>query len=311
MRKIVSIGSLNMDVVHRVSSLPQPGETVQSLSRDNVAGGKGANQAVAAARAGGSVWMIGAVGRDAYGESLLEALRADGVRTDCVARVGADTGTAFITVDAEGENHIVLSAGANSELSADDIPAWIFGEASLIMLQNEIPWVVGRIVLERARMHGVPVIINAAPAMRREADWLALVTVLALNERELASLSGSPVGTSVRDAASGLIKDGAGAVLVTLGSKGSLWLGRDGDEFWTDAFAVDVVDTTAAGDTFIGAFAAEYVAGVAVEQALRFASAAAAIAVTRRGAQSSIPTREETIRFMNSTRNQLRRVHTS
>ncbi|RKP46276.1 ribokinase [Cohnella endophytica] len=301
MANVFSIGSLNMDIVYQVSALPKPGETVQSLSRKLFPGGKGANQAVAAARSGGSVRMIGAVGSDSYGESLIGALQADGIRTDTVLPTEGDTGTAFITVDAHAENHIVLAAGANGGLSPSDIPEWIWGEADLIMLQNEIPWKVNRHVLEIARRRGIPVIMNAAPAMQMEEDAFPLIPILAVNETELETLSGQPVRETAdaRAAAASLIGRGVDNVLVTMGSQGSLWVSRGEDEIWSPAFRVEPVDTTAAGDTFIGAFATEFASGVPTSQALRFASAAAAIAVTREGAQISIPRREEIVPFIN------------
>ncbi|TVX99050.1 ribokinase [Cohnella terricola] len=300
MTNVFSIGSLNMDVVYQVSALPKPGETIQSLSRKLFPGGKGANQAVAAARSGGSVWMIGAVGDDSYGEALLSALQADGIRTETVHPTEGDTGTAFITVDAHAENHIVLAAGANGRLSPSDIPEWIWGEAAMIMLQNEIPWPVNWHVLESARKRGIPVIMNAAPAMHIEEEAFPLIPILVVNETELEAISGQRVRdlADARAAAGMLIVRGVNNVLVTLGSQGSLWVAHGEEEFWTPAFRVEPVDTTAAGDTFIGAFAAEYASGAPVQQALRFASAAAAIAVTREGAQISVPRREEILHFM-------------
>ncbi|MBJ6361398.1 ribokinase [Paenibacillus sp. GCM10012307] len=300
MTNVFSIGSLNMDIVYQVSDLPKPGETVQSLSCKLFPGGKGANQAVAASRSGASVWMIGAVGDDSYGEALRRALQADGVRTETVHSIEGDTGTACITVDAFAENHIVLAAGANGRLTSSDIPEWIWGEAALIMLQNEIPWQVNRHVLAAARERGILVIMNAAPAMHIEEDVLPLIPILAVNETELEMISGQRISGRIdaQTAAESLIRRGVSTVLVTLGSEGSLWLKSDGECLWTPAFLVDPVDTTAAGDTFIGAFAAEYASGVPAQQALRYASAAAALAVTREGAQSSVPGREEVLHFM-------------
>jgi ribokinase len=298
MANIYSIGSLNMDIVLHVANLPKPGETLHSFSRKHLPGGKGANQAVAAARCGGSVAMIGAVGTDTYGDALLEALQADHIDTGDILRKEGDSGTAFITVDAHAENHIVLSAGANGLMLPEDIPDRI-QSAAIVLLQNEIPWHVNRHVLEIAQERNVPVLLNAAPAMLLEEDAFPLIQILAVNETELETMSGLPASTrdEVLIAAESLISKGVRNILVTLGGDGSLWIAPGGEALWTPAFRVQPVDTTAAGDTFIGAFAVEYANGSPVTEALRFASAAAAIAVTREGAQSSVPARDEVLRL--------------
>jgi ribokinase len=301
MANIYSIGSLNMDIVLQVPELPKPGETLHSLSRKHFPGGKGANQAVAAARCGGDVAMIGAVGTDTYGDAMLAALQADHIDTGDVLRKEGDSGTAFITVDAHAENHIVLAAGANGLMLPEDIPDRI-QSAAIILLQNEIPWQVNRHVLEIAQKRKVPVLLNAAPAMQLEEDVFPLIQILAVNETELETMSGLPASTrdEVLNAAVSLISKGVKSILVTLGGDGSLWIAPGEKALWTPAFQVQPVDTTAAGDTFIGAFAVEYASGSPVAEALRFASAAAAIAVTREGAQSSVPARDEVIRLMMS-----------
>jgi len=247
--------------------------------------------------------MIGAVGADTYGEALISALHADGIDTENIAVKEGDSGTAFITVDSHAENHIVLATGANGLLQPNDIPEHI-QSAAIILLQNEIPWQVNKHVLEEARKWNVPVLLNAAPAIWLEEDELSLIRIVAVNETELETMSGLPATTKyeVLKAAECLIAKGVSHVLVTLGSDGSLWLANGEEPLWIEAFRVQPVDTTAAGDTFIGAFAVGYASGSPISEALRFASAAAAITVTREGAQSSLPTREEVLRFMNAAK---------
>ncbi|MCL6548575.1 MAG: ribokinase [Alicyclobacillus sp.] len=302
MPDIIVVGSINMDVVNRVHSHPRPGETVHGLGTEYNPGGKGANQAVAAARAGGQVAMVAAVGEDAFGEALVASLRQSGVRTDGVVRKPGPSGMAFITVDAAGENTIILSQGANGRLTPDDLRAMegVWGDADVILTQNEVPWETTRFVLEQAHRRGIRTVFNPAPAFAVPDDALSWVDVLVVNETEAEVVSGLPVsGTdSARAAAERLLARGAGAILVTLGEHGSLYVGRGGQTLYTPAFSVRVVDTTAAGDTFIGAFAAAGGAEDTLADALRFASAASAVAVTRQGAQVSIPERAEVEAFL-------------
>lgn len=295
------VGSINMDIVNRVERHPLPGETIKGESTAYLPGGKGANQAVAAARAGARVAMFGAVGDDAFGPQLLESLGSAGVDTAGVARKKSHSGLAFITVNRAGENHIVLSEGANGLVTPEDLQqAWTLDGVRAVLLQNEIPWQTNRAAMERARAQGIRIVFNPAPAFPIPEETLPLIDTLVLNESEAELVTGLTVSRidEAERAAKRLTASGVGEVIVTLGAAGSLYLARDGAPIVTPAFPVTPVDTTAAGDTFIGYYAAALAAGEPAEKALRRASAAAALTVTRRGAQSSIPDDREVERFL-------------
>ncbi|TYP68658.1 ribokinase [Paenibacillus methanolicus] len=302
MGKIVVIGSINMDVVSHVERHPLPGETIHGSNTGNFPGGKGANQAVAASRSGAEVAMLGAVGEDAFGQSLIASLRDSGVDVAPVLRKEGTSGLAFIAVSREGENTIILSAGANGQLLREDIAAArpVWADAYAILLQNEIPWETTRFVMEQAASAGVKVYANPAPALRLPGDVFPWIDTIIVNETEAGIVTGLAVtdSGSAAAAAAELIRRGVRAAIVTLGEKGCYYRAADGKEATVAAFRVEPKDTTAAGDTFIGAFAAEQSRGGGAEESLRFAAAASAIAVTREGAQTSIPTREETLAFL-------------
>lgn len=303
MGKIAVVGSINMDVVNRVERHPLPGETVSGLETAYIPGGKGANQAVAAARAGAQVLMIGAVGQDPFGGPLVEALGQAGVDTAGVLEKEGTSGMAFITVDAHGENNIILSSGANGRLGVEDMEAGLIGAAVRyggmglggVLLQNEIPWETTSAAIRRARTLGATVYLNPAPARKVEDEVLAFVDVLVVNETEAAAISGMKVDSreNAEAAAEWLLGRGVREVIVTLGAAGVVYASKEGKRVSVPAFRVEAVDTTAAGDTFIGAYAAARDRGDSVQDALRWANAAAAIAVTRPGAQSSIPAANE------------------
>ncbi len=308
MGKIAVVGSINMDVVNRVERHPLPGETVSGLETAYIPGGKGANQAVAAARAGAQVLMIGAVGRDPFGGPLVEALGKAGVDTARVLEKKGTSGMAFITVDAHGENNIILSSGANGKLSVEDMEAGLIDAAAGdggvglggVLLQNEIPWETTSAAVRRARTLGATVYLNPAPARKVEDEVLALVDVLVVNETEAAAISGIKVDSRehAEAAADWLLGRGVREVIVTLGAAGVVYASKEGERVSVPAFRVEAVDTTAAGDTFIGAYAADRDRGASVQEALQWANAAAAIAVTRPGAQSSIPSADEVDRWL-------------
>nr|WP_218090303.1 ribokinase [Paenibacillus solanacearum] len=298
---IAVVGSINIDIVNRVQEYPVPGQTIKSEGTEYNYGGKGANQAVAAARSGGRTMMAGAVGSDSFGGELLEALRREGIDTKRVDRKSGNSGMAFITVDASGQNQIILSEGANGSVVPEDVkPLWAMPDVAAVLLQNEIPWETNRSVLRQARAAGIRVTFNPAPALPIPDDVLALIDTLIVNESEAEFISGRTVGSraEAETAARALLDRGAGEVIVTLGSQGALYMARSGDSFYTPAYPVKAVDTTAAGDTFIGAYTAQVCEGSPIPEALRFASAAAALTVMRSGAQSSIPTREEIASFL-------------
>jgi len=302
MSRIVVVGSINMDLVNHVDDFPLPGETIHGHGVEYLPGGKGANQAVAAARAGGDVRMIGAVGGDVFGRELLASLSGAGVRTDTVAVKEGTSGLAFITVSRTGENQIILSAGSNGKLTAEDVPPERLAEAEWVLLQNEIPQAVNRFVLEKVRHTGAKVIYNPAPARPIEPDLYPLIDVIAVNETEAESLTGVNVRgkEDAALAAAEFARRGVRSVVVTLGAKGACYFGPEGETWFAPAFSVTPVDTTAAGDTFLGAFAAACADGMETAAALRFASAAAAIAVSRKGAQASIPVRDEILGLLAS-----------
>jgi ribokinase len=298
---IIVVGSINMDIVNRVKRYPEAGETIHGLGTEYSPGGKGANQAVAASLAGGAVQMIGAVGSDPFGAELTASLQRFGVDTSRVMTKGGTSGLAFITVTDEGENSIILSAGANGQVTVDDLDRLFeAGEGDFILLQNEIPWASTRQAMRMASARGATVILNPAPAIAEVSQVLSLADVVVLNETEAEEISGVAVTeeAAAGQAADRLIAGGAKAVLLTLGEHGSLYVDAQGERVRTPAFKVKAVDTTAAGDTFIGAFAASGGAGLPLAERLRFAAAAAALAVTRQGAQASIPQRAEIEAFL-------------
>jgi ribokinase len=295
--KIVVVGSLNMDLVVHAPRHPQPGETILGSEFHTFPGGKGANQAVAAARLGGQVRMIGLVGQDDFGDALLQTLASDGVDAEHVLRhASAATGVALITVDAAGQNTIVVASGANGRLTPGDVSAAedAFRGASLLLVQLESPLpAVGR-ALELARRHGLRTVLNPAPAQPLELALLARVDYLVPNETELALLTGIDAR---REALRELHRWGVGRVIVTLGECGVL-IAEDGGELHLPAYHVVPVDTTAAGDAFVGAFAVALTEGRSVDKAAVWANAAGALAVTRLGAQPSLPTRAELTGFL-------------
>jgi ribokinase len=291
--EIVVVGSLNMDLVARTPRLPAPGETVSGHAFATVPGGKGANQAVASARLGARTAMIGCVGDDAFGERLRSGLEADGIDCAGVRRApGTSSGVALIVVDDAGRNGIVVVPGANGLLSPADVDARAetLAAARAVVFQLEVPLATVEHAARRARGLGKTVVLNPAPARPLPPDLLASTDVLVPNELEAAALVGAPV-RSVEDAiAAGrrLRAAGAGIVLVTLGAAGVVEVGP-GDARHHPAARVEAVDTTAAGDTFIGGLCAALVRGRLLPDAIAFAQAAAAVSVTRPGAQPSIP----------------------
>jgi len=300
-KKIVVVGSINMDLVTNVEAFPRPGETIHSLGVAYLPGGKGANQAVAAARSGASVRMVGAVGTDSFAQTLIDNLADSGVDTSGVLRKEGHSGLAVITVDRSGENHIVLAGGSNKAFGYGEIEGRIpWDEAHAVLLQNEIDWSVTEAVMREAGRRGVPVWFNPAPALKLEPEVLGLIHTCILNETEIEVITGAKVSGAddAVPAAGRLLEAGVRQVVVTLGDKGCVWVGREGEPVHVPAFKVQAVDTTAAGDTFIGAMAAASCEGKPVPEALRYAAAASALAVTRHGAQASIPARDEVERLL-------------
>ncbi|WP_077044517.1 ribokinase [Pseudomonas sp. KK4] len=292
--KVVVIGSLNMDLVTRAPRLPRGGETLIGHSFSTVSGGKGANQAVAAARLGAQVSMVGCVGSDAYGAELRDALLAEQIDCQAVSTVAGSTGVALIVVDDNSQNAIVIVAGANGELTPALIGCFdsVLQAADVIICQLEVPDATVGHALKRGRELGKIVILNPAPASGPlPAAWYANIDYLIPNESEATALSGLPVDSreTAQAAATRLIEMGAGKVIITLGAQGALFADGQGFEH-SAAPTVKAVDTTAAGDTFVGGFAAALASGKSEVDAIRFGQIAAALSVTRAGAQPSIPT---------------------
>lgn len=307
MKKLLVVGSINMDIVSNVNEFPLPGETIPSTATSFFPGGKGANQAVAAARAGANCSMIGAVGEDPFAETLTSALHNNGIAIDQILRKKGSSGFAIITVNDKGENNIVLSEGANGQLTAEDVAAGVgeWTDVYAVLLQNEIPWETTLSVMTGAQ-GGAKVFYNPAPARAIPESVFQLIDTLIINETEATVVSGLTVNdmATAQAAADWILAKGTSSVIVTLGEKGSLYKNSLGSLVVVPAFKVSPVDTTAAGDTFFGAYAAASSDGLAAEQALVFASAAAALAVTKAGAQSSIPNKTEIEAFLHSNNKQ-------
>jgi ribokinase len=300
-KPVLVIGSLNMDLVARCEHLPTAGQTIFGQDFFTAAGGKGANQAVAAARLGAQVTMAGSVGRDAFGRDLIAGLGAAGVGTDDIAVCDAPTGTALITIDAAGANTIVVISGANAECDSSQVDrALARAEApGVLLLQHEIPPEVNAHAIRAARDGGWFIILNPAPARPIARELLALIDVVVPNETEVAAITGHNVANR-RDAlgaARALLARGARAALVTLGRDGALYCTASG-ALHCPAVPVDAMDSTAAGDAYIGALAASVAGGSTVADSLGFAAASAGLSVTRLGAQPSLGTRDEVEAFI-------------
>ncbi|MDQ3686325.1 MAG: ribokinase [Acidobacteriota bacterium] len=304
---IVVVGSLNADFVLGVERFPAPGETIAGRDFAVIPGGKGANQAYAAARLGARVSMIGQVGGDGYAELLKGNLAGVGVDVSHV-RVdeNVSSGVAVISVDAAGQNHIIIVAGANGTFGVerlDESARELIARAYVVLLQLEIPLPMIEAAARIAKAGGAIVILDPAPAREFPDSLLALSDYLTPNETELAALTHSSLDESSFDArdieakARQLISRGANKVIVKMGSRGALLVTKEGTQMWP-AFRVAAVDTTAAGDAFNAAFTVALAEGKSEIEAGEFATAAAAYSVTKHGAQPSMPTRADTRKYM-------------
>jgi ribokinase len=290
MTHIVVLGSTNMDLVTYVEKAPRRGETVTGREFRTIPGGKGANQAIAAARAGATVSMIGAVGTDAYGTRLRSTLEHSGVETDLLRTIDGPSGTAHIVVDDEGGNAIVVIPGANGTVD-HLVPGdeGLIASADTLLLQLEIPMPAVVAGARTARAHGVRTILTPAPAQPLPPELLAATDLLVANEYEAVTLTDE---TDTVDAATALLEQ-VPAVVVTLGAAGSLYLARDAEPLAVGAPQVTAVDSTGAGDTFAGALAVALGEERPIREALTWAAAAAALSVERPGASASMPYRSE------------------
>jgi ribokinase len=298
MNKIWVIGSANTDMVVKTDKLPLPGETLLGGSFFINAGGKGANQAVAAARLGGHVTLVAKVGKDLFGKETMEGLKKENIDTEYVfTDENAPTGTACIIVNAEGENYIVVAPGANANLLPADIEKLNhISEAEIILVQLEIPMATIEYIAKSAKAHHQKLIINPAPARTLSNELLAGLFLITPNETEASFLTGISVTdeATASEAAAVLLNQGVQNVIITLGRQGACFQNREA-KFLVKAPVVQAVDTTAAGDTFSGALAVALTEGMEWEKAIQFAVQAASISVTRMGAQASVPYRKEII----------------
>ncbi len=297
-KKILVIGSLNMDMVIPVKELPQKGETILGGSPAHIPGGKGANQACAAGKLGGAVTMLGKVGQDGMGRALKENLAAAGVEVTHVEETpDAPTGMAVIYVGETGSNSIVVIPGANGLCDAAFIEAneELIAAHDIIVLQLEIPYDGVFRAIQLAKKHGRLVVLNPAPAPDSlPPEVIASLDYFTPNETEMARIAGLPVGGVEEAIAAGkkLVEAGVGTVLATLGEAGALLVTKETAQV-LPTLRVQAGDTTAAGDTFNGAFVTALAEGMSQEEAIAFGNKAASISVTRKGAQTSIPSREE------------------
>lgn len=304
MNKIAVIGSSNVDFIMKMDRLPRTGETITDAVFLQTYGGKGANQAVGAARAGGDVWFVNCVGDDAFGPLVKDNLRQAGVHVDYVTEQrGTASGAALVMVGGAGENYLSVAPGANYKLTPDMIRALapMLQDAAMVLLQYEITPESLYAAIDVCFELGKPVMFNLAPARPLDESVLSRIAYLVVNETEAEFLCGFAVDSPdrVTEAARALLRKGAKNVVLTLGAGGVFLASGDGCRH-VPAFRVQAVDTTAAGDVFCGALAVALVEGQPLAGAVRFASAAAAISVTRLGAQPSVPTRAEIEGFLRS-----------
>lgn len=303
-KPIVVVGSINLDLVAATQRIPIAGETVAGVSFRTFPGGKGANQAVAAARLGGTVRLIGKLGTDAFGIELRNHLIVANVDTDGVGIVPTSSGVALITTDEEGQNAITVVPGANGYLRPADVDANLdlIREAGILMTQLEIPLETVERLAEIASAHNIPLMLDPAPARVLPASLLERVDWLTPNETETCILTGLPIGELGNDrfeeAAQKLLAAGCRNVILKMGSRGCYLALSDGMRRLVPAYTVNAIDTTAAGDAFNGAFAVAQMRGVEPVESAFWASAVAAISVTRAGAQTSMPTAMEVERFL-------------
>ena len=303
MERIVVVGSSNTDMIIKMQRIPKPGETIIGGDFSMAAGGKGANQAVAAARSGGQVTFIARVGNDLFGEQAIKAFAADGINVEGVIKdASAPSGVALIFVGNNGENSIAVASGANAKLSVEDIERTrdIISSAGVLLIQLETPIETVKAVVQLAAS-GARVILNPAPAQPLDNEILRRVSILTPNESEAELLTGVTIENEAgaATAATALRARGVETVLITLGAQGTYVAGQDFCGI-VPGFSVTPVDTTAAGDVFSGALAVALAEQKPLREAVRFANAAAALSVTKLGAQPSAPYRPEIEAFLST-----------
>lgn len=305
MNKVLVVGSLNMDMVVAVNAIPKAGETVLASKMEKFHGGKGANQAVACSRFGAKTYMVGAVGDDEDGQALLKSMNDSGIDTNGVKICKTEkTGTAWITVDRDGENSIVVISGSNSLVSKEDIDAneELFEKADIVLLQLEIPMETVEYAIDKGKSYGCRIILNPAPGARLSMDILSKIDIITPNESELDILvSNDESSDRLEDAkklkeAQKLLEYGVDNVVCTLGEKGALLVNKNGYAEFPGCL-VKAIDTTGAGDCFNGVLAAELANNSSIEEAIETAVKASSLSVTKKGAQSSMPSRQDVDRY--------------
>jgi ribokinase len=302
---VVVVGSITTDVTAFAHRLPAPGETVLGHDLTLVLGGKGANQAVAAAHFGVPTWMVGCIGQDPFADIAGQGLRGHGVSTEYVRRVDQPTGVAHIRVDATGQNDIVITPLANTSLNEDDVDAALHGlgsRARVMLLQLEVRAEITAYAAAQAAARGITVVLDPAPAVQVPEDTWAHVDIVTPNETEAALITGLPVSDpdTAFQAAQWFLDRGTRQVIVTLGEAGAV-LASPTDRRWIESVRVQAVDATAAGDAFTGTLGAGLASGDTLENSVRHAMAAGALAVTKRGASPSLPQREDVLRLLAGT----------
>ncbi len=301
MKKILVIGSSNIDFISKMKKFPAIGETIEGLYFFQAMGGKGANQALAAHKLGGNVQFITSLGNDSNGNNTIQYYRDQKLDVSFSLRVDAEpSGTAMIWVDEQGDNSIVINPGANKLLTPDYIVKLekLIAEAYIVVLQMEIPYETVKTVCEIAHKNNTKILLNVAPAHKIDSEILQKIDILVVNETEAETITGCKIDVlDIESIVDKLISQGAKSVILTLGKKGSLFK-KDNMVISIPAFQVEPKDSTAAGDIFCGAFSAEFSKYGNWKEALIFATAAAALSVTRVGAQPSIPTETEVRAFL-------------
>lgn len=304
-KKLTVLGSINADHVISVPYFAKPGETLTGENYRIAYGGKGANQAVAAARLGAKVAFIGCIGSDGIGETMKNTFAQEGIDTSPITTIQQEmTGIAFIQVAQSAENSIVIASGANAYLDEQIVcqNEEQIAQSDSLLLQLETPLSAVTLAAQIAKKHGVQVVLNPAPAQPLPDSLLSQIDIITPNETEAEILTGVRVTDEQSAVKSAAVfhQKGIGCVIITLGAKG-VFISRNSEHRIIKGFSVQAVDTTAAGDTFNGGFVTALLEGQSFEEAIRFAQAAAAISVTRPGAQPSIPTKQETLDFLRDT----------
>ena len=300
LKKIIIIGSINMDIVSHVAKLPRPGETVCGKDFTYIPGGKGANQAIAAHRLGGNVQMLGKIGRDAFGKNIMQFFQKEGIPTDGIIVAGdTSTGAAFVAVDSSAENVIFVSGGANHDLSISDVRHVFIEKGDIVSATLETPIQVTKQLFSKAKKAGAITMLNAAPAIVEAETIFHLVDYLVINETELSVFAHTTIPKGIDSVVQSMkkLKRNRMNIITTLGNKGVIASISD-EILIVEGHTVNAIDTTAAGDCFVGALVVALQEDRGIKKAIDFANTAAAVSVQRLGASSSLPTRKEVEKFI-------------